>query len=125
MRVLSIGWGVLGWCLCIVQYTAGRVRLEICLDVTTSVCVCYMQFQRVGRRGGISYCNWTLANAAEPYINVSAVWLHDPRHILSHHMHLIKSPPIFIRHNNLGAACAKDLVKGDWPELQLLDMRWG
>jgi hypothetical protein len=25
----------------------------------------------------------------------------------------------------LDAACAKDLVKGDWPELQLLDIRWG
>jgi hypothetical protein len=77
LRVLNIGWGVLGWCLCVVQYTAGRVRLEICLDVTTSVCVCYMQFQPVGRRGGSPYCNWKLANVAEPYIKVSAAWLHD------------------------------------------------
>jgi hypothetical protein len=28
------------------------------------------------------------------------------------------------RYNNLGAAGAKKLVRGDWPELRVLDIGW-
>jgi hypothetical protein len=33
--------------------------------------------------------------------------------------------PHSCRHNKLGAAGAEELVKGDWPELRVLDIGWG
>jgi hypothetical protein len=47
------------------------------------------------------------------------------RHILFYNMHLVKLPAHFYRYNHLDAVCAKDLVKGDWPELRVLAIRWG
>jgi hypothetical protein len=34
-------------------------------------------------------------------------------------------PPHSCRYNKLGAAGAKELVKGDWPELRVLHIGWG
>ena len=34
------------------------------------------------------------------------------------------SLPLFYSKNKLGAAGAKELVKGDWPELRVLNIRW-
>jgi hypothetical protein len=38
---------------------------------------------------------------------------------------LITSSPALCRSNDLGAEGVEGLVKGNWPELRLLDIRWG
>jgi hypothetical protein len=42
-----------------------------------------------------------------------------------HQMQATTFPPHSCRYNKLGAAGAKELVKGNWPELRVLDIGWG
>jgi hypothetical protein len=46
------------------------------------------------------------------------------KHILVKHTHLNTFPSPFCSKNKLGAAGAEELIKGNWPELLVLNIRW-
>jgi hypothetical protein len=57
---------------------------------------------------------------------VSGAWLYCLSNTcLFTNIHLRTFPPPFYSKNKLGAAGAKELVKGDWPELRVLKIGWG
>ncbi len=72
-----------------------------------------MQFQQPVRRSCGVLCNCTL-----PMVVLSF------KHVLANHTHLHTIISPFYSTNKLGAAGAEELVKGNWPELMVLNIRW-
>jgi hypothetical protein len=120
---------VLARSVCISSLEHGRTTNVLMLSCEHSfhVIVLYVmlpQLEYAGRRRSRACCNWTLAKAAGAQHWASAAMRHGvlTTHSLSP---ATENLPPFRSYNDMGAGGAEELVKGDWPELRLLDIWWG